>query len=102
MYVFFSLEGLAGIFLVLRIERDIIKNDLCLHLKYQIFFPDINKTWIFDVFSKRLQISNFIKISPVEAELFHSGVETDGKDGHTDMTKVIFAFHRFANAHKSA
>ena len=43
-----------------------------------------------DIFSKNRQISNFIKISSVGAELFHA-------DGKTDMTKLIFAFHNFSN-----
>jgi hypothetical protein len=38
-----------------------------------------------------------MKIRPVEAELFHA----DGqRDGQTDMTKLIVAFHNFANAPK--
>jgi len=46
-------------------------------------------------FSKNLQISNFMKIRPVGAELFHA-------DGRTDMTKLIVAFRNFANAPKNA
>jgi hypothetical protein len=34
-----------------------------------------------------------MKIRPVGAKLFHA-------DGHTDMAKVIVAFHNFANARK--
>jgi hypothetical protein len=34
---------------------------------------------------------NFMKITPVGAELFHA-------DSQTDMTKLIVAFHNFANA----
>jgi hypothetical protein len=48
-----------------------------------------------DRFSKKNQISNFTKIRPVEAELFHA-------DGRTDMTKLIVAFPYFANAPKTA
>jgi len=36
------------------------------------------------------QISNFIEICPVRAELFHA-------DRWTDMTKLIVAFRNFAN-----
>ena len=36
-------------------------------------------------FSKNIQISNFMKIRLVGAELFHA-------DGQTDMTKLIVAF----------
>jgi hypothetical protein len=45
-------------------------------------------------FSTKAQISNFIKIRPVEAELFHT-------DRQTDMTKLTVAFRNFANAHKN-
>ena len=44
-----------------------------------------------DRFSKKSQISNFIKIRVVEAELFHA-------EGQTDMTKVIVSFRNSANA----
>ena len=47
----------------------------------------------FDRFSKNPQISNFTKIGPVEAELFHA-------DGRTHMTKLMVAFRNFANAPK--
>ena len=48
-----------------------------------------------NTFSKQPQISSFIKIRPVGAELFHA--ETDGRAG---MTKQIVAFRTFANAPK--
>jgi hypothetical protein len=51
-----------------------------LGLSRQIF----EKTWM----------SNFIKIRPVKGELFHA-------DGQTDLTKLIVAFHNFANAPKT-
>ena len=40
-------------------------------------------------FSKNTQVSNFIKIRPVGADLFHT-------DGQTDMTKLPVAFRNFA------
>ena len=43
---------------------------------------------------EKFQISNFIKIRPMGAELFHA-------DGHTDITKLIVAFCNFANASKN-
>ena len=46
-----------------------------------------------EIFGKRAQISSFIKIHLVGAELFHA-------DRRTDMTKLIVAFHNFVNAHK--
>jgi len=44
-------------------------------------------------FSKNAQISNLIKIRPVDAELLHA-------DGRTDMMKLIVAFRSCANAPK--
>jgi hypothetical protein len=43
-----------------------------------------------DRFSKNTEISNFMKILPVGAKLFHV-------DGQTDMTKIIVTFRNFAN-----
>jgi hypothetical protein len=41
---------------------------------------------------------NFMEIRPVGAELF----QVDGRtDRHTDMTKLIFAFHNLAKAPKN-
>jgi hypothetical protein len=45
-----------------------------------------------DRFPKTPQISNFMKIRPVGAELFHA-------DGQTDRQTVTF--HNFANAPKN-
>ena len=42
-------------------------------------------------------MSNFMKIRPVGAELFHADRRTDGQ---TDMTKIIVAFRNFVNAPK--
>jgi len=58
--------------------------------------------------SKNSQISNFIKVCPVVAELLHCGwidTETDGRtdrqtDRQTDMTQLIVSFRNFANAYK--
>jgi hypothetical protein len=47
----------------------------------------------FDTLSKSVKISNFLKICPLGAELFHA-------DGQTDMTKLIVAFRSFAKAPK--
>jgi hypothetical protein len=60
---------------------------------------DIYETWIFlDRASKNTQISNFMKIRPVGADMFHAGGRADR---HTDMTKLTVAFHNFANAPKN-
>jgi hypothetical protein len=66
-----------------------------LHTKYPLFSTDFDETWIFSTdFSKNTQMSNFMKIRPVGAELFHA-------DGRTDMKKLIVVFRNFANAPKN-
>jgi hypothetical protein len=55
---------------------------------------DLHETWIFSTdFRTNNQISAFMKIRPVGAEL--------RADGWTDMAKVIVAFRNFANAPKN-
>jgi hypothetical protein len=44
---------------------------------------------------KKTQISSFIKILLLGAELFHADGQTERQ---TDMTKLILAFRNFANA----
>ena len=51
----------------------------------------------FFLFSKNTQISNFIKISLVGAQLFHADGRTDWR---TVTKKLIVAFRNFANAPK--
>jgi hypothetical protein len=47
--------------------------------------------------SENPQISNFMKIRPVGAELFRVDGRTERR---TDMTKLIVAFRNYANAHE--
>jgi hypothetical protein len=48
---------------------------------YPLFLSDVNETWIFSKdFQKNSQISNFVKIRPVGAELFHAGGRKDSYD----------------------
>ena len=57
-----------------------------LHAKHPLFLSYFNETWIFlNRIWKNTQISNFMKIRPVGAELFHA-------DRRTDMTKPLGAF----------
>jgi hypothetical protein len=66
-----------------------------IHVKYPLFLSDFDETWIFSIyFRKNPQISNFVEIRPVRAELY-------GAYGQTDMTNLIAAFRKFANAHKN-
>jgi len=46
------------------------------------------------IFQKKPQVSNFMKIPPVENELLHA-------DRQTDMTKLIVVFSYFANVPKN-
>ena len=51
---------------------------ICRHVKYPLFLPDFNEAWIFPtVYSKNTQISNFMKIRAVGAELFHADGRMD-------------------------
>ena len=53
------------------------------------------------LFSKNIQILNFMKVHPVGAELFHEARQTDRHtDGETHVKKLIVAFRNFANTHK--
>jgi len=49
--------------------------------------------------SKNTQVSNFMKIRPVEDKLFHAERR---RDGRTYKTKLIIAFRNYANARKKA
>jgi hypothetical protein len=60
-----------------------------LHVKYPLLLTDFNETLIFSTDFRKMLISNFMKIRPIRAELFHV-------DGQTDMTKPIVAFRNFA------
>jgi hypothetical protein len=44
-----------------------------LHVKYPLILSDFNTTWMFSTdLQKKSQVSIFIKIRPVGAELFHA------------------------------
>ena len=71
-----------------------IKEYVGLHVKYPLFlFGYMKLEFFFDSYSKNLQISNFMKICPVGAELFRV-------DRWTDMTKLIVAFCSFVSVPK--
>jgi hypothetical protein len=50
---------------------------------------------LLDILSKNTRISNFLKIRPVGAELFHT-------DSRTDTTKLVVVFRNFANVPKES
>ena len=62
------------------------------HSKCPLLFSDFNESQNFvDRISRNTQISNFTKILPERAELFHA-------NRRTDMTKLIVAFRNSVNA----
>jgi len=80
------LDFLSEIFRILRrIQRDII-NVSASSFKVSYIPVRLERNLnLLDRLSKNTKISNFMKIRPVGAELFHA-------DGQTDMTKLIVAF----------
>ena len=62
-------------------ERYDKKCNIVLRVKCLLFLSDRNDTWIFStIFFKNLQISNYTKIRPVGADLFHADGQTDRHD----------------------
>jgi hypothetical protein len=96
-YVFlFSPQVLSKTFLILRrIQPDIVINVIKFSCKVPVilrFYWNLN---ILDrFFGKRAQLSGFIKIRPVGAELFHAY-------GQTNVTNLVVAFRNFANASRN-
>ena len=67
-----------------------------LHVKYRLLLSDFIETWTFiERFSKNTQKSNFMKILPIRAGLFHAERRV------TDMMQLIVAFRKFSNAPKN-
>ena len=55
------------------------------------------------MFLENTQIQNFMKICPLEADLFNADVHIQKQmEGRTDITKLNFAFRDLAHASKSS
>ena len=66
------------------------------HVKRPLFLPNFSEICISSTyFRKKTQISNFIKVRPVGAQLFHP-------DGQTDMTTLKVACLNFAKVLKNS
>ena len=65
-----------------------------LHIKHPLFLSDFKETFSQRIFEKITQISNFMKVRLVGAELFD-------RDGRTDTMKIIATSRNFANAPKN-
>ena len=90
----FSPQLLSETLLILRNDRGVIKN--VYWSSCEVLVIVVRLSWnlnFLDIFSKITQISNFMKIHPVGAELFHV-------DRRTDMAMPTVAFRNFANPPK--
>jgi hypothetical protein len=65
-----------------------IKISSGLHVQYSLFSSDFNETELYRQFSKNNQITNFMNVCPVVAELFHT---EDGRKGRHDETNILFS-----------
>jgi len=74
----FSITFVWNIYHSRRSEQDMIKNVYWSYWKTPLFLSDINETCIFSTY-KNTQISNFMKIHLVRAELFYADGRTEGQ-----------------------
>jgi hypothetical protein len=74
---------------------------LGLQIEYPLFMSDFNQTCCLERFSKNPQLSNFMKLCSVGAELLQMDGQTDR---HThrqrDMIKLVTAFHNIVSVAK--
>ena len=73
-------------------EEEEEEEDTDLHVKDAIFCRIFKKFNILATFPKNPQISYFMKVRAVGADLFHADGQTDGR---TDTTNLIVAFRKF-------
>ena len=79
---------MSGIFpILIKTERDRSKMSIGYSCQFQCNLKFLYRFW------KNTQVSNFMKIRSLAAEMIHA-------DGRTDMTKPIVAFPNFSTAPK--
>jgi len=80
-----------------------IKNLYRSSYKVPAFLSDFNETCFLDSVSKNTQMSNFVKIRPVGAELFHADRRTDGRtDTHEEVNSRFSQFFKRTYKHFSS
>jgi hypothetical protein len=91
----FSVQLLSATFLILRrTKRDMVINMYRSSCAVLVIIVRLQWNWnILNIFSRNPQMSSFMKICPVGAEVLHGGGRTD----RHDMTKLVVAFRSFAN-----
>jgi len=90
----FYLQILSATFLIIRrSERHMTKIYIDLDVKYLLFWPDFNAPWIFSKNCKK-----YSNIKYHENPCSGTRVVPSGRtDRQKEMTKLIVAFHNFAN-----
>jgi hypothetical protein len=63
-----------------KLARKDKKMYILLHVKYHLFLSGLNEIYFSNKFTKTPQITNFVKIHPLGAELFHAGGQTERHD----------------------
>ena len=92
----FSLQLLSKTYLILKTpERDVIKMHIGLHVKHPLFLSHFNELNFLDKFSKNTQISDFMKILLVGAEVFHMDIQTDRSTESNCRAPEITKLKRF-------
>ena len=77
MYILTFFTPLSEIFPILRRnERYTIKSVYCFHVKCPLFRHILKTMRFLDTLSKSTEISNLVKIRPVEAEMFRANRQT--------------------------
>jgi hypothetical protein len=84
LVIWFSLKCLSGTFLMIRrTEQEMIKMYISLHVKYPLFFPDFNESWIFLTDFKKKYANTKFHENPFSGNRVVSCGQTDGP---TDLT----------------